>query len=125
MVVVVCDGAHRHHTKRASIQQQLVYFGNKVKSYLLCFQLISILEKKKSEVDSIKKDRFEAEEIFASTELKKLETKSQRANVDVGQKFFTSLEEHVKKILPAALGKKGGEVTVLQAEYRYAGYCSR
>lgn len=46
VVVVICDGVSRHHTKRATIQREALQSSNKVKSYLLRVQLMAVLDKK-------------------------------------------------------------------------------
>lgn len=106
IVVVVCDGPVRHHTKRASVQRQSVNFGNKVQSYLLRVQLMSTVELKNQAVDVAEKTRLEVEENIVSSDLKNLERKLQYGNVDVGQKFFAAIEQHITKLTASDLGKK-------------------
>lgn len=118
LVVVVCDGAVRHHTKRASVQRQAILFSQKVKSYLLQLKLMSILDERKGITDEALKLQLEGEETIISSDLKALERKIQYSSVDVGQQFYESLLKHVNNIPAADLGKKSGNVSVIQAEYQ-------
>lgn len=72
LVVVVCDGAVRHHTKRASIQRQALLFNQKVRRRV---QLMSIMEEKKKANDQAEKAQIEIEESKISSDLKLLEKK--------------------------------------------------
>lgn len=47
-----------------------------------------------------------------------MECKLQYGNVDVGQQFFEALEHNIIQIPVNDLGKKGGSIKVIQAEYQ-------
>lgn len=117
-VFVICDGAIRHHTKRATIQRQASLFSTKVKSYLLRVRLMSIAENKKATTDAAQSLALETEESNVSSQLKLCERKTIQSSVDVGQEFFKMIETHVKNIPSLDKGTKNGSITVLQAEFQ-------
>lgn len=114
-VFIICDGAEQHHTKRASVERQSTSFVNKVKSYLLKVQLMSITERKCSATEAAEKVALATEENKVCNDIKKYDKKLEHASVDVGQDFFRSMETNIPE---ANLGKKKGKVSVLQAEYQ-------
>jgi hypothetical protein len=119
MVVIICDGATRHHTKRATVvQRQSIIFCQKVESDFLRLRLMSVLDMKNNVNNDSEKASIEMEEHKLSTEIKNLERKLQYGAVDVGQKFYEDLCNHVSNIPTGELGKKGGTVSVIQTESR-------
>lgn len=117
-VVVICDGAVRHYTKRASVQRQAIVFANKVKSYLLCIQLMGLMELKKTTTEAAEKARLPGEEDVLSSVIKIGERRLQFLNVNVRDSFFISLLKHVEHLSDAEVGKNGGSVEVFQAEFQ-------
>ena len=118
IVVLVCDGKKRHHTKRATIARS-------INSYKV---QIDILEKRNLMMEKanirrqsnsvIERETLEAEEYVLSEQIKRKENSFQHKPVDVGQSLYDDIKEIISSLDDELIGENGGSLTVCQAKYQ-------
>lgn len=119
VVVLVCDGSIRHHTKRATIKRSIQRYKSQI-TILEKRKRLMIISDLRTNTDSVSTiNELNDEEEKLSNSIKRAEAALQSSPlVDVGQSLYDELRNLIESFTDDMIGDRGGVMTVCQAKYQ-------
>jgi hypothetical protein len=112
-ITIVCDGAERHHSKRATTKRLAESYSSKIRLNRSNTFLMSLLDKKNG-IDSLEEGtQIEMAISLVASKVATLQAAVKKAKIDVGTACFFKIQEEISKI-----ENIGDRITVVQAEYQ-------
>ena len=118
IVVLVCDGSVRHHTKRATIARSINSYKNQIDILEKKNELMKIADKRRQSNSVVERETLEKEELLLSDQIKRKESSFQHKTVDVGKSLFDDIKDIIAALDDELIGEKGGSITVCQAIFQ-------
>jgi hypothetical protein len=118
VVVLVCDGGSRHHSKRATIERHSKAYQNTIASYVARAKLMQLCRQRLQSDSMEEKAALLEQEKLTSIKIKKFEKAEQREKINVGEHFYKDLCLYVDGLLRQEFGTRGGKLFVIQAEFQ-------
>lgn len=118
IVVFICDGETRHHSKRATIQKKAKYQKQVIEGYLKRIELM-LLAKKREQSTSVEEINLNTkQETLLSNKIKSMEKIQQSSNVNVGLEFYENIKSMIEEFQLDQKVITNENIFVLQAKFR-------
>ena len=110
VVVLVCDGNIRHHSKRATIERHAKMYQGTIASYVSRAKLMQLC-RSRLESDSVENKAaiLEQEKKLAET-VKKFEKAEQAEKINVGDEFYKDLCMYIDGLAPQEFRTRGDKI---------------
>ena len=119
VVVLVCDGSHRHHSKRASIERRAEMYNNMIQGLMHRSELMRLHKDRISATTTEERERILSLEQKIAKTIKQLEEADQQASkMDVGDDFYLSLCAYIDGIENKHYGNRNGKFFVIKSKFQ-------
>ena len=118
IVMFICDGHFRHHSKIASIDRKTKYQKSMVNGLVLRTELMKIAEKRKESNNAEDISNYCIEENELSKKIKTIDKQQQSSSINVGNEFFFDIKKAIEELPKNSFGNRNGTIEVVQALYQ-------
>lgn len=98
IVVFVCDGENRHHSKRATVERKAKYQKVAIDTYIKKAELMKLAEMRINSNSIEEINQIIVKENALSNKLKTMETNQQATKINVGDEFFINIQNAIEDI---------------------------